>query len=235
MQVIINKLYEVITNIIKFIPTKDLVLVFISIIFGLLLRSWDHNRQANKESLNNLREYFMTSVKPTICQILEDRSNRMRAYMNFIDHNNKTIDILKYHKKLHFLITSLSTLLFPLVTVTRLEKTSCYHKRLISYHWLINYIIDIYWETFPNVGIIALDQESRKKYADFVTAVDLVLSSLELILFTPNCEDDKKKFKDDIEMIELKVKNLGLKDEENYLFNWKDYNEKIEWGINKKK
>ena len=218
-------------SIIKFIPIKDLVLVFIPIIFGLLLRSWDHNRQANKESLNNLREYFMTSVKPTICQILEDGSNRMKAYIYLKDSQDKQIDILKYHEKLYFLITSLSTLLFPLVTVTRLEKTSCYHKRFISYHWLVNYIIDIYWKTFPNVSIIGLDQESRKKYADFVTAVDLVLSSLELILFTPNCEDDKKKFKDDIEMIELKVKNLGLKDEEKYLFNWKDYDSKMKSSI----
>ena len=226
---------------------KELLLILIPIAISSVIANFFRNkdkeeaqsiRDRDKEDTDarnlraELREYFLTNIKPTIDEIVDIQN--FKEYAHLEDKDGNPIDIKTLEKNCLNrlkLITKLQKTSMPLVNFATNISHKEYKKRFFNYQYIVGYILKLYqnliYPQIINIQESFLSQKisSEKKteliicIGTYIVNVECFLEEVELMLFNYNFDNDDSVFKKHMDVLDKAILNTKLDNAKDFLFN----------------
>ena len=222
---------EIVEAILKYFTDNSATLInimlpiLITFFVTMFFRKKDKKDNDARNLRAELREYFLTNIKPTINEIVKDQDQTYKKYVNLVDKKYAPRDIKKLQEcfKHQFdLVCKMHEIVIPLFTFTEKTAHKEYEKRFKNYYNISIYIQILYEKLiFPQImdskvlyESKTLNQQQKKDLlhliVNLIKNIDFILAESELTLFNHNFENDKINFEKQIEILNACVLNTGL-------------------------
>ena len=212
--------------------TRELILILIPIAISFVITRFFRNKDKEDNDTRNLRaelrEYFLTNIKPIIDEIIKANDQKLKSYIHSEDSNSTTIIKLKeYFKIQKVLIFELPRKFIPLLNFAVDISHKKYEKRFENYYYNISHILILY-NKFIGPQILSLDSTLPKQLEDarnliekidsLIACITFILTESELILFNYNFDNDKVIFQKYANDLNDFILDTGLDNAKDFLF-----------------
>lgn len=224
---------EILEAILAFLKdNKELTLIFVPIIVSfmitLLLRCWDKKDSNAKNLRAELREYFLTNIKPIIDGFIKDYEQIMRKYVHLMNKDDSECELRKDFEDHRTLIFRLPLAYKPLLLFVKNLSHKGYENRFNNYFYIINHIQKLYTK-FISLQIVhihssqTLNWEEKEKQllnmTHIIFQLNHFLAQSELILFNYKFDRDDFIFQKHIDILDEVVLDTGVDNAKDFLFN----------------
>ena len=208
---------------------KELLLIFVPILVSfmitLLLRHWDKKDNNARNIRAELREYFLTNIKPLLDEIVKETYQKRTKYIDLASTTHTPKDIEKLQEYFIYqlnLVREIHVKVIPLLTFTENISHKIYIKRFKIYIYITQHMLKLYDKLIsPQIldskelyESVTLNQKQKQDLLHVIVIlidnIDFILAESELTLFNFYFDKDDIVFEKHIEILNECVLNTGL-------------------------